>query len=298
MIDFANPVVPESAIPIPSQLGSTQNQDTGVPAHFHKDYRIEEKDLIPNGDIVTVVPTWAAPEGTEVTYLNGSTFRLYKMVSGTWRQVGGDPVTPFDPFAQFLDIVHWNSIDGFTQGGTGGVVYPNDGVLTISSNNIINSTQYINSKDNYHNICEVGKLLTVEWQLADLSHVDTYEIYLHFTNSTAFPPSLTTHHFGFTFLGSGAGFYATVGDGTTETKVDITSFISGSYLPAAFQRTRFKAVCNRGTDVKFYVNDVLAATITTNLPNTDSLGLNMGIKTLSGVSRYFSINRILIQKAY
>jgi hypothetical protein len=289
MTDIINPAIPSPVLP-------DQQPSSPVPPHFHGDYRIKEKDLIPNGDYVSVVPDWKTPEGSRVLYLNGSDFRIYTMLDGSWQLVSGS--NPTDIFSKFLDIVHWNSIDGFTQGGTGGTVAIDDAILLISSSNIINTTQYINSKDNYHNICEVGKLLTVEWQLADLSHVDTYEIYLHFTNSTVFPPSLTTHHFGFSFFGSASGFYATVGDGTTETKVDITSFISGGYLPAAFQRTRLKAVCNRGTDVKFYVNDVLAATITTNLPNTASLGFNMGIKTLSGVQRYFSINRILIQKEY
>jgi hypothetical protein len=272
--------------------------DSQVPPHFHKDYRIEEKDLVPNDEYVSVVPDWPAPEGSEVSYLNGSTFRRYRMVSGTWRQIGSDPVTSFDPFAQLLDIVHWNSIDGFTQGGTGGTVAVDDGHLLISSNTTINTTQYIRSTDVYPKICETGKLLTIEWQVCDLSHVDTYEIYLHFTTSTAFPPSLTDNHFGFTFLGSGSAFYATVGDGTTETKVDITSSIPGGYIPTGAQRLRFKAVCNRGTDVKFYVNDTLATTITTHLPNTDGLGFNIGIKTLSGVQRYFSINRIMIQKEY
>ena len=57
--------------------------------HFHKEDRISEKDLIPNGDFVSVVPDWPAPEGTVVNYLNGSTFRVYKMLDGTWRQIGG-----------------------------------------------------------------------------------------------------------------------------------------------------------------------------------------------------------------
>lgn len=63
--------------------------DAQVPEHHHKDYRIEEKDLIPNGSYVSVVPTWPAPEGTTVNYLNGSDFRLYKMIDGAWRQIGG-----------------------------------------------------------------------------------------------------------------------------------------------------------------------------------------------------------------
>jgi hypothetical protein len=67
-----------------SPFGSDQN----VPPHFHKDYRIEEKDLIPNGDTIDVVPNFPAPEGTEVTYYNNGTFKRYKMVKGTWFQVG------------------------------------------------------------------------------------------------------------------------------------------------------------------------------------------------------------------
>ena len=56
-----------------------------VPPHFHKLDRISEKDIIPNGEIVSVVPDWHAPEGTEITYKSGATIRRYKMIDGTWR---------------------------------------------------------------------------------------------------------------------------------------------------------------------------------------------------------------------
>jgi hypothetical protein len=60
-----------------------------VPPHFHKTDRISEKDLIPDGDTVSVIPDWPAPEGTEVSYLNGLAFKRYKMISGVWREIGG-----------------------------------------------------------------------------------------------------------------------------------------------------------------------------------------------------------------
>jgi len=63
-----------------------------VPPHFHKTDRISEKDIIPDGDTIAVVPDYPAPEGTEVSYLSGTTFRRYKMISGTWRQIGTDPI--------------------------------------------------------------------------------------------------------------------------------------------------------------------------------------------------------------
>jgi|GEM_PF-3324079 len=58
-----------------------------VPSHFHKEDRISEKDIIPDGDTISVVPDFPVPEGTEVSYLNGSIFRRYKMISGTWRRL-------------------------------------------------------------------------------------------------------------------------------------------------------------------------------------------------------------------
>ena len=59
--------------------------DIQVPPHFHKEDRISEKDLIPNGDVISVVPNFPAREGTEITYVNGATIRRYKMIQGTWR---------------------------------------------------------------------------------------------------------------------------------------------------------------------------------------------------------------------
>src|ERR1051325_372119 len=63
-----------------------------VPPHFHRTDRISEKDIIPDGDTIADVPDYPAPEGTEVSYLSGTTFRRYKMISGTWRQIGTDPI--------------------------------------------------------------------------------------------------------------------------------------------------------------------------------------------------------------
>lgn len=56
--------------------------------HYHKDFKISQKDIIPDDVFVSVVPDWVAPEGTEVNYLNGSTFRVYKMIDGAWRIIG------------------------------------------------------------------------------------------------------------------------------------------------------------------------------------------------------------------
>lgn len=44
----------------------------------------DETEIEPDGRFVAVVPTWAAPEGTEVTYKASGKVRRYKMVDGTW----------------------------------------------------------------------------------------------------------------------------------------------------------------------------------------------------------------------
>jgi len=82
MTDITNPVPPGPSIPEP-QPGNPG----GVPPHFHNDFRVEEKDLIPNGSYIAVVPDWAAMEGSKVYYLNGTDFRIYVMLDGTWQVI-------------------------------------------------------------------------------------------------------------------------------------------------------------------------------------------------------------------
>lgn len=61
-----------------------------LPPHFHRDDRISEKDILPDGDYLNVVPDYPASEGTEVSYFDGANFKRYRMVSGVWRQIGVD----------------------------------------------------------------------------------------------------------------------------------------------------------------------------------------------------------------
>lgn len=63
---------------------------------------VYEKDLIPNGDHISVVPNWPAPEGTRQKYLNGSTYREYVMIDGSWRVTSAATVNDSD--VVFTDI--------------------------------------------------------------------------------------------------------------------------------------------------------------------------------------------------
>lgn len=60
-----------------------------IPAHFHKkgapEGQVSAVDVVPDGKTISVVPTFAAPEGTEVSYHASGIVRRYRMVDGTWR---------------------------------------------------------------------------------------------------------------------------------------------------------------------------------------------------------------------
>ncbi len=64
--------------------------------------------------------------------------------------------------------------------------------------------------------------------------------------------------------------YATMGNTTASSQVDISSGLTLTTW------NNFRIELHLGTDAKFYVNGVLKATISTNLPNTASRGVNIG----------------------
>lgn len=259
---------------------------------LHHLHRISEEDLLPNGKYVDVVPDWPAPEGTIVNYLNSGTFRVYKMIDGTWRQIGSDPVSAFDPFAQFLDLIHWSSLDGSTAAGTGAAAAEGPILLLQTASGLAGSQEYVYGVEQYIKLLETGKLVTVEWQIADYQPVlgGGGELHFYMQESNSTPPT-TGNHFG--FYTSGDQIYASNADGTTQ---QTTSTAVG--LSTGEQRTRLKAVVNPGTDVKFYVNDVLKVTHTTNLPANGNYRLTIGVKTGNNTQRDLQVNRVLIQKNY
>lgn len=56
-----------------------------VPPHFHRTDRINEKDLIPNDEVLSVAPDFPAPEGKEYVVDDGVDIRTYRMIRGVWR---------------------------------------------------------------------------------------------------------------------------------------------------------------------------------------------------------------------
>lgn len=97
--------------------------------------------------------------------------------------------------------------------------------------------------------------------------------------------TLTSRHIGF-FIQDGT-LYASNADNTTQTRTDISSGVTLTNYNV------FKYV--RGTsDIKFYVNNTLVATHTTNIPtgNTNA-GFAVGITTRTGAARSMYIPRFI-----
>lgn len=92
---------------------------------------------------------------------------------------------------------------------------------------------------------------------------------------------LTDKHIGFIAdIGGTHKLYASNANGTTQTKTDIVSGINIDDI------NTLRIVMNGSTDIKFYVNGVLKATHTTNLPSgalTSNI-MNYGVKLDSGTS--------------
>lgn len=284
--------------------------DNQVPPHFHKDYRIDEKDLIPNGEYFGIVPDWMAPEGTRVHYLNGTDYREYVMLDGTWRVISGiTPTATADFFASFLDIVHWSALDGFvvTTGG-GAVARVDDAVLFINVTGGAGAATVtgIYGREAYNKLWETGKECVIEWQIAYIDGTDLGLVaWLVMTDVSTTPVVATDDHIGFKLVGTGAGglngavdIYASSGDGAAQTLTNTGVSITFGEIGQIIRR-RFKTVFIPGTSCKFYIDDVLVATHTTNLPNVDSPRNNISIASVgSAMGRSMKVNRVLITKQY
>ena len=193
-------------------------------------------------------------------------------------------------FDSFLDIVHWNSLDGWSISGAGNVAV-RDGSVEISTPNSANTGCFIYTNETYFKIHESNKLLSIEWQVGKATtFVNGVSVYLYMSAVTVTPP--TSHqHFGFTI--TDGTLYCSNADGTARTTASLnTSVIAGS------QRTRLRADVINNQSIKYYVNGTLMHTTTTSLPAATDLYFVLGITTPNTTLQTINLNRILINKEY
>ncbi|MGE0126676.1 MAG: hypothetical protein AB7U82_01130 [Blastocatellales bacterium] len=238
---------------------------------------------------VTAVPTFVPRSFAEaIQFLDdGTSQKILAYINGAWRAFGN-----FDLLSKFVDLIHWSSLVGCTSTGTGAAAAQGPILLLSTASGLAGSQQYVYEIEQHIKLLETGKLVTVEWQVADFqpSLGGGGELHFYMQESNSTPPT-TGHHFG--FYTSSDAIYASNADGTTQ-----KTTTTGVNINTGEQRTRLKAVVNPGTDVKFYVNDVLKVTHTTNLPSAANYRLTVGVKTGNTTQRDLYLNRVLITKEY
>ena len=194
-------------------------------------------------------------------------------------------------FDKFRDFIPWVSLDGFTIGGTttyqvaalGSVIYIYAGTDAAGK-------AWVYSTEKWINLAETGKDISVEFIIKNCANPADLVFFMRFCSLIHDPPEDNDSHFGF-FV---AGGYIGSGVGTGEKNSMQYNLLA---CPTGDQSTRLRAVFRRGSNCKFYVNDVLACTIANNLPTVASYYLQIALQVVGtpGV-RTFSLGRVLIEK--
>ena len=199
----------------------------------------------------------------------------------------------FDPFAQYLELVSWSSIGGYTMGGDDGYSCTPLGVfITLKTSAVINTDARIYSTERFPSLVLDGKVLTIEIPITYLPYADNQNIWLRFGGELDDPPNEIRHHFGWKIIAN--ELWASNGNGLAQTITD-----TGFAIPdETEQAIRLKMIHTPNSKIEYYVNDVLKATHTTNLPTEIEYYLHFDVKTLVADSRYISIGRVLIQRQY
>lgn len=204
------------------------------------------------------------------------------------------PRVKLDVFDKFRECISWSSLEAYQTGGDAGFENRADGSsVRLNTGATIDYVTRIASRNFWQRLRDDGKLITIEFPIPEIQYnqADTY-FWLRFAMSVSAetePPSETVDHFGWKMMGG--DLYASNADGAAQKITD-----TGVDLPSGTQRTRLKVVFNPGTDCKFYVNDVLKATHTENLPDYLHYYLHFVVQTKTAASRFIRVGRVLIEK--
>lgn len=235
----------------------------------------------------------------DVAKITSGRFGMARMPAGTSGQVltaqgaGADPAyaaaASGDIFDKFREFISWVSVDGFTKGGdTGYSITPQGPIVVIQAPGGANPDAWLYTPGPWWNLVETAKAVTIEFLLC-WTEATSITCWFRMTGSAADPPSETTNHFGFKTIN--ARIWASNADGATQAITD-----TGIDTPTLGQRTRMKLIFNPGTDIKFYVNDTLAATHTTYLPATGKYSLHVHVSATGAFAREIDLGRVLLER--
>lgn len=243
-----------------------------IPTHFHKkgapEGQVSEIDIVRDGKTVDVVPDYPAPEGTEVSYLNGTTFCRYKMVDGTWRIIGSGGGAGSSGRFQISTL--FESTDRFAIGGNASPTHAvNDHGIRIVPSATSGSYGFLFLSDSVAAIHPIfannptlitdAAALNAAGSSTGTNYIGIGEISYHL-NATVF----TGHQFGFKWLANGTDFdvWTTSGDGSAEEATKVITADGKAYHAYRAQMT--------AGQIEFFVDNVLVATHTIYLPSVDT----------------------------
>lgn len=192
-------------------------------------------------------------------------------------------------FSHIWDVPDWwNHIDA---GGRGLADFEGPNV-DLRSGNQANDYSSLKSKAGIVHCVESGKKFVVEFFIvyATTAALSACEIYAVLESTGTQPFVGTRQHHGFKILNG--DIFASVANGTNQTTVD-----TGINLTWGIQFTMLRVEVMPEEWAKFYINDVLVATITTNLPTyLVAEILHFQIKTTDAIDKQINFGRTLIER--
>lgn len=208
------------------------------------------------------------------------------------------PVLKGLPFAYYIDIQNWPSLDGYAASGTTKV--PGGAVLYLATGTNANDFCKISSGYNSHNMIRDGKTIIIDWYIDLISDVTSSERIVALGHADNYIAPSTPPVDGDSFLGfyiDDGRIHTITGDGVDLTITDTLIDCISHEIP--FHLT---AVLKNDEAAYFYVNNVLAAVHTTNLPGQGVLGTGWfytwWVRTKAASSRNFYIGRTMTINTY
>ena len=195
-----------------------------------------------------------------------------------------------DPSKEYIDIFNWCGTEGITETHIDGSYTMKRQLILLQSGATRFNYTHIRFTDDFPtNFFESGKPFTIEIIILNINSITDQEIELFVGQM----PTIDQTHFGFSLQGDGI-VYASNSIAGFEQRTT-----TGVTLSTGEQFTRLKAVFTVGTDIKFYVNDVLKVTHTSLLPaGTGGLFFNIYIGTDADADKTIELGRVLIKKEY
>lgn len=207
--------------------------------------------------------------------------------------LNGSPASDVQPRAETLYekfVFIGSKDDGLTETAAAGASITRNGMITLF--NCDNSADAVLSSSVFSPLSG-GASVMISWgsdiELIFFGKVVAGTLKDVFMGVTQTPDTtiandatLTERHYGF-FIDD-TTCYASNANATTQTRTDITASVTITNM------NTYRIVVDAGTNVKFYVNDSLLATHTTNLPSgTETMGFTIGCAATGTNGQQFAV---------